>query len=125
MISIRAALIVGVAGACFATGWQVSTWRNDSIMAEQHRLEEDRKAENRRLMQQVARQTREAIGQIRIENRNIYQETRQEVIRDPIYVDCVVPADGSRMLNQSREAANNRLGAAGAVPADPDDSDSG
>lgn len=125
MISLRAAVIIGVAGVCFSAGWKVSEWRSESILAEQYRLEEERRAEGRRLVQQVARQTQDAISQIRIENRTIYQKTRREVIRDPVYIDCFVPADGSRLLNEARAAGNDRLSADGTVPANADDPDPG
>jgi len=124
-MNVRVAVLLALAGTCFAAGWKVSEWRNDAIQAELYRLEDERNAENRRLVAEIARVNREAISQIRIENRTIYQKTRQEVIRDPVYIDCVVPADGSRLLNEARAAGNDRLRADGTVPANADDSDPG
>lgn len=125
MISIRAIAALSVCALCFGAGWQVATWRFASVQARNEAAEAARQAENRRLVAEMAKATQEAISQIRIENRTIYQKTRQEVIRDPVYIDCVVPADGSRLLNEARAAGNDRLRTDGTVPANADDPDPG
>jgi uncharacterized protein (DUF885 family) len=110
---------------CFGAGWQVATWRFSSVQARNEAAEAARQAENRRLVAEIAKVTQQAISQIRIENRTIYQRTRREVIRDPVYIDCVVPVDGSRLLNEARRAGNDRLRTDGTVPANADDPDPG
>lgn len=126
MISWQVGIGIAVCAACFSAGWQVSTWRYESEQARQEKMEALHETQKRQLLAEMAKQTQEAIANIRIENRTIYQKTRQEVIRDPIYVDCVVPADGSRLLNQSRsEAGADRSESDDAVPTDSADSDPG
>lgn len=125
LINVKTGVVLAVCAACFGSGWQVSTWRYESEQARQEQMTALHEAERRRLLAEMARQTQEAISQIRIENRTIYQKTRQEVIRDPVYIDCVVPADGSRLLNEARAAGNDRLRTDGTVPANADDPDPG
>ncbi len=96
-----AGVLIGVA-AIFAAGWQTSEWRRDSIEHHAAQLAEQHRAETQAALDTVAQRTAEAISAIRIEYRTIHNTAVKEVIRDPIYVDCVVPADGSRLLNEAR-----------------------
>lgn len=105
MNNMKVAALVLLGGVSFVSGWKVAEWRLASEEADRLRVSEDIKAENRKLVDQIAKVNQEAIANIRIENRTIYQKTRREVIRDPVYVDCVVPTDGSRMLNQARSSS--------------------
>lgn len=120
-MNIQAAIAVALVTAGFGAGWQVATWRHDSIELAVQSLAEQHRQQTAAAMSEISRQAAEAISQIRVENRTVYQQATKEIIREPIYNDCVVPADGSRLLNEARAAGNDRLSADDAVPADTDD----
>jgi len=96
-----AGALIGVA-AIFAAGWQTSEWRRDSIEHHAAQLAAQHRAETQAALDTVAKRTAEAISAIHIEYRTIHNTAVKEVIRDPVYIDCVVPADGSRLLNAAR-----------------------
>lgn len=115
---LRAAVLIGVAAICFGSGWQVRDWQADSddLKALQRKTESEALA--RGLIAGVAKQTLEAIGEIRITNRTIYQKTRHEITRDPVYINCRVPAAGGVLVNAAR-AGELRPGADAEVRGDP------
>lgn len=97
--------VVVLALALFGSGWTVRAWFDGSKEAVRLQAE----AANRELMTELANKvsstTETAIQGIRIENRTIYNETQKEVVRDVVYRDCVLPADGVRRANQARGRA--------------------
>lgn len=112
---LRVTALIGVAVICFGSGWQVRDWQADSddLTALQRQAESDDLA--RKLIAGVAKQTLEAIGEIRITNQTIYQKTRHEITRDPVYINCRVPAAGGVLVNAAR-TGELRPSAAAEVP---------
>lgn len=112
-------LVAVIAAAAFLTGAQVTHWKHnsDALHAEQTRQHAETLA--RELIQEVAMHTATAIGGIRVENRTIYQTARTEVVREPVYSQCLVPVAGSRLLNEARGHGGDRPKPDAALPADP------
>ncbi|MBX9914074.1 MAG: hypothetical protein K2Y25_09255 [Pseudomonadaceae bacterium] len=110
---VRWIALLLVAALCTATGWQIRDWKAGSDEAA--RLE--RKAESetlaRELIAGVAKRTLTAIDGIKVVNTTIYQKTRHEITRDPVYVDCRIPADGMQLINAARSGIDRP------VPATP------
>lgn len=94
-----------LAALLFGSGWQVRAWYDGAM--DTARLEAERKAEARitELANQVATNTETAIQGIKIENRSIYNTVQKEIIREPVYRECVLPADGLRGANSARRGA--------------------
>jgi len=113
---LRLLAYAGLAGAGFACGWQIRDWQADSVELVKVQQQEHQRA----LVADVTRQTLSAIGNIRIEQRTIYQKAEKEIVRDPVYINCRVPADGVQLLNAARSGADGR-GVAAGVPADGGD----
>jgi hypothetical protein len=88
-----------VAAASLATGWQVHAWKVA------YDLERDRQAQEAaaELVREISSKTLEAIDDIRIENKTIYQQGRTEVLRETIYRDCIVPEPGRMLLESARK----------------------
>lgn len=106
---LRLGAYVLLTAASLATGWKVRDWQADT--AELVRLQQQE--QQRALVADVTRQTLGVIAKIRIEHKTIYQQAVKEVIRDPIYTDCRVPAAGVRLLNDARNGQGGRGPAAG------------
>lgn len=101
------ALVLGLGG-----GWQVRTWyqaEKDMAVIDAEKKTREQLAD---LAIDVAAATENAIQGIRIENRNIYTTAQKEVVKEPVYLDCVLPAGGVLRANQAR--------AAGAAAGQPD-----
>jgi hypothetical protein len=102
MTQYRAIGVAILALGLFLSGWQVRSWYDGAQDAA--RLEAERAANARiaELVNQVAARTETAIQGIKIENRTIYNAVQKEIIREPIYRECILPADGLRWANQAR-----------------------
>ena len=72
------------------------------------------KEQMEQLANAVSANTEAAIQNIRVENRTIYQRTQREITEKPVYHDCVLPADGVRLINAARAGSAGQLD--GAVP---------
>lgn len=110
------ALLLGAVLA-FGGGWQVRGWyqaEKDLAVIAAEQKTRDLLAD---LATDVAAATETAIQGIRIENRNIYTTAQKEVVKEPVYLDCVLPATGVLRANQAR--------AAGATTGQPDRAVSG
>ena len=109
---IRWIALLLVAVICAGTGWQVRDWKagND----ETDRLERKAEAETlaRELIAGVSEKTITAIDGIKVVNTTIYQKTRHEITSNPVYVDCRVPADGMRLINDARSGIDRPIPAA-------------
>lgn len=115
---MRAALLIVIAVISFGTGVMVTHWKHNSdALTEERMLAEVNKAA-RAAAANVAKQTAEAIGGIRLENRTIYQRGRTEVVRVPVYSDCLVPAAGGQLLNEARGFGDGGSVSDPALPAD-------
>lgn len=123
IIPWRGVIVAAIAAISFGTGSLVTHWKhgNDALQAELTRQHAEDLA--RELVSEIAGHTAAAIGGIRVENRTIYQATRTEILREPVYSECLVPVAGVELLTQARANGADRSGADAAVPADPDDPD--
>lgn len=93
--------------ASFGAGWQVQAWRwkaaesaqieqaNAALVAEQKRSAE------------ASRGYQEQLAKVKAKTRVIVNEVNRE-IEKPVYRDCVIPADGMRLLDQAIEANTPR-----------------
>ena len=91
------ALILG-----FGAGFQVSQWvyTSKELRALEAQVEADRDLRER--LFNVSRETQEAITNIKVENKTIYQETKREILREPVYTECVLTPDGVTLVNKAR-----------------------
>lgn len=110
----RAMIITTIAAVSFGTGVLVTHWKHNSdhLQAELTRQHSEKLA--REIVSKIAGETAAAIGSIRVENRTIYQTARTEILREPVYTDCLVPATGGVLVNEAR--GHDRSGADAAVP---------
>lgn len=105
---IKLAVAAGLVAGCMYSGWSVRGWyegAKDAAVLAAERKTQDMLAG---LALSVAQRTEEAIQGIKIENRTIYQEATKEIIREPIYSDCVLPESGRLRVNAARGAATAR-----------------
>jgi uncharacterized membrane protein len=99
---LRVAALVGVAAVSLVTGWQIRDWQADSAALLQLERQAEQEHLARELVAGISAKTLEAIAQIRIEHRTIYQRATREVLTDVVYRDCRVPAAGVRLAEQAR-----------------------
>lgn len=113
---VKAVLIAAGAAACVAAGWQVRDWQHDAAELASVKAQEQTRELLHELASKVSASTEAAVGQIRVENRTIYQKAVHEVQTNTIYSDehCRLPAGGVRAINEARAAANASISA---VPA--------
>lgn len=125
MIPWRGLIIAGIAAASFGSGVMVTHWKqnSDDLQAELTRQHAEDLA--REIMGKVAGETAAAIGGIRVENRTIYQATRTEILREPIYSECLIPATGGVYVNEARGHRDDRSGADAALSGDAGGTDQG
>lgn len=123
IIPWRGIIIASVAAASFGTGVMVTHWKHnsDELQAELTRQHGEKLA--RDIMSKVAGETAAAIGGIRVENRTIYQQGRVEILREPVYSECLVPVAGVELLTKARAAGSDRSDADAAVPTNPGNTD--
>ena len=57
--------------------------------------------------QEVIKKVSEAISQIEIKNEVIYNEIQKEIIKEPVYTDCVFTNDGLRLVNKALSNKSN------------------
>lgn len=101
----KEAAVLIVAAVLAIGGWTARGWYEDSKdLAAAQAIEKSREV-MRELANEISKTTEQAIGGIRIENRTIYNETQREVLRDVVYRECELPADGVRRANQARSGA--------------------
>lgn len=102
MIDYKGYLLIGAFVASFWSGWKVHEWKHasDELIRIEAQIEAQRRIDN--ALYEVSLQTQEAIANITIENRTIYNETRREILREPVYTECVLTPEGIRLGNQAR-----------------------
>lgn len=99
--SSKAGLVVVTLAASAYGGW----WLRD-LQAEAAAAQELRTATAlQRLADDVAVRTERSMANIRIENRNIYNEVQRETRTNTVYRSCVLPPDGLRLANEARQRA--------------------
>ena len=99
----RLLFLAGLAAGSASFGWY---FRDLQAIADQ---ENQVKATDiaRQLAGEVSAQTAAAIANIKVENKTITQEVQREIVTKTVYRDCVLPADGLRILNEARGNATN------------------
>lgn len=107
-----------VAALSLGTGWQVHAWKVGSDNAEQLVWQAEADKKLRATIAEVAKNTLDAIDDIKITNTTIVQKTRHEITREPMPADCRIPASWMRQINLGR--AGGSIPAEG-VPANPSD----
>lgn len=95
---------LAVAGLMFS-GWAVRGWYDGSLEAARLTAEQETRDVMREISGEIAGRTEEAIKGIRIENRTIYNDTQREIIKEPVYSDCVLPDTGRLLVNHARSRA--------------------
>lgn len=88
--------------------------KENAIMAEELRQE--------RLAEKFEGVVAENIGRMKVVNTTIYQRATREVVKEPVYVDCVHTADGLQLVNA---ALANKSIAAGSGQLPGADADGG
>jgi hypothetical protein len=121
--AMNSLVLIIIAAISFGTGVMVTHWKHNSDALSEERMQTQVDKAARAAAASVADQTAEAIGGIRIESRTIYQQGRTEVVRVPVYADCLVPAAGSQLLNEARGFGDGRPVTDPALPANATHSD--
>jgi len=99
---VKGVLIALLVLAAFSAGYQVNEWVNKEKQLEtlQEQVEADKDMRNR--LFQISLDTQEAISNIRIENRTIYQKTEREILKEPVYTECFLTDEGLKLVNKAR-----------------------
>ena len=100
-------IALAVAAACFGGGWQVRAWKADA----------DDKARLEKMVEdyhsavkdgaEASEKLEKSLGKIKPVYRTINNEVQRTVVREPVYTDCIVTADGVQLVNRAVQAANN------------------
>ena len=101
-MNTRILFFVAAIAFSFILGWKLRDWK---AVAESDALASaglKAKEQMEQLANAVSAKTESAIQNIRVENRTIYQRTQREITEKPVYHDCVLPADGVRLVNAAR-----------------------
>lgn len=111
MTKIKLIAVAFIAGFLFVAGYWLRDLQADA--AELARIEGEKQARQLLgdLADRVSQDTAKAIAGIRVTNQTIHQKTIQEVLRETIYSDCVLPDAGRLLINEARAAANASIGA--------------
>lgn len=94
-----------VTALIFGSGWQVRAWYDGAKDAAVLAAEKETQRRMTELANAVATKTEDAIQGIKIENRTIYTTAAKEIIREPIYSQCLLPDGGLRNVNAARAGA--------------------
>ena len=117
LIPGKNALIVGAFAAAAYGGWWLRDLQADAAEGVRLAAQKETRDLLTELAGTVSASTEAAVGNIRIENRNIYQKATHEVQTNTIYGGCVLPDAGRVLINDARAAANASIGAVPAAPA--------
>lgn len=98
------AIAIAVVGLILS-GWLARGWYEGAKDADRLEAEAQTRGLMVELANKVSETTETAIQGIRIENRTIYNEVQKEILREPVYRDCVLPDAGVRAANQARRGA--------------------
>lgn len=109
LLAIAAAILASI-----AAGWKLRDWQADAEAGARAGAELAAQRQIAQFAHAVSASTEAAIQNIRVENRTIYQRTQREITEKPVYHDCVLPADGVRLVNAARAGSAGQLD--GAVP---------
>ena len=102
MVSVKTAAIAAAILVSIATGWKLRDWQADAEAGARASAELAAQRQLAQFAHAVSARTESAIQNIRVENRTIYQRTQREITEKPVYHDCMLPADGVRLINAAR-----------------------
>ena len=108
MVSVKTAAIAAAILVSIATGRKLRDWQADAEVGAMARAELAAQRQFAQFAHAVSARTEAAIQNIRVENRTIYQRTQREITEKPIYRDCVLPADGVRLINAARAGSSGQ-----------------
>lgn len=116
VIAKKIKAMAAMAAICLAalSGWKLRDWQADAEAGARASAELAAQRQIAQFAHAVSARTEAAIQNIRVENRTIYQRTQREITEKPIYRDCVLPADGVRLINAARAGSAGQSD--GAVP---------
>jgi hypothetical protein len=99
---VKGVLIALLVLASFSSGYQVNEWihKEEQLESLQQQVEADKEMRDR--LFQISLDTQEAISNIRIENRTIYQKTEREILKEPVYIECFLTDEGLKLVNTAR-----------------------
>jgi hypothetical protein len=101
-------IVAGIALAvAFAGGWTVRNWKagaDEAARLEQMVKDYDTVVNNNA---EASKALEKSLGKLRPIYRTINNEVQREVVENTVYRDCVVTADGVRIINRAVQAANN------------------
>lgn len=102
VIGIGIALIVA-----FGSGWQVRDWKAGAD--ERAKLQEVIDSTNQAIKDnsEASDKLEKSLAKLRPVYRTINNEVQREIVEKTVYTDCVVTADGVRLVNRAVHAANN------------------
>jgi len=95
-------IIAGAFVASFWGGWQVHDWKVGSEESAVLKVQIENQRMLDRALSQISRDTLEQIENIKVENKTIYNETKTEILREPVYSECIIPTEGIDLINKSR-----------------------
>lgn len=102
-------LLLGLAffAAAFGGGWTVRDWKAGAD--EKARLEQVVDDYNKAVKTnaEASEKLEKSLGKLRPIYRTINNEVQREVVQNTVYTDCVVTADGVRLVNRAVHAANH------------------
>lgn len=111
-------LIIGAIAlaVAFGGGWTVRDWKAgaDEAAALKQIAENYDKAVNANA--EASEKLEKSLGKLRPIYRTINNEVQREVVENTVYRDCIVTADGVRIINRAVQAANNPGEPNSAVP---------
>ena len=102
-MNIKALILTAIIAASFASGWHVNSWHYTKNELKDIKAQVKADEEMRERLFNVSLETQEAIRNIRIENKTIYQKTEREVLREPIYTECVLTEEGVSLINRAKD----------------------
>lgn len=101
-LKLKAAILSFSLLISFFSGYQVNEWihKEKQLESLQQQVEADKEMRDR--LFQISLDTQEAISNIRIENRTIYQKTEREILKEPVYTECFLTDEGLKLVNKAR-----------------------
>ena len=102
MASVKTAAIAAAILVSIAIRWKLRDWQADAEAGARASAELAAQRQLAQFAHAVSARTEAAIQNIRVENRTIYQRTQREITEKPVYHDCMLPADGVRLINAAR-----------------------
>lgn len=107
MSVVQILVILAILGGTFGAGWQVRDWK--AAADERETLKKVIEDTNTAIKDnsEASEKLEKSLTKLRPIYRTINNEVQREVVQNTVYTDCVVTADGVRLINRAVHAANN------------------